>query len=207
MPKIKQSPKLPAEKRREQILKAAEKVIIKRGYRHTTMDQVARQARLTKGALYFHFKNKEDIFFELVKRVTTRNLERHETVPQGKATPADFLKVVFEGKDKCGVDIGDLGSNLDFWVQAINVPRIRSYLNSLDTVFFELFERSLDPRYLAERKMVRQMAVMTLAMIDGLMVRGILNPPTVDYHKQISLLNGLFDCWIEKRNGTSNRKH
>ena len=67
MSKIKQSPKLPAEKRREQLLKAAEKVIVKKGFRHTTMEEIARQAKLTKGALYFHFKNKEEIFFELVK--------------------------------------------------------------------------------------------------------------------------------------------
>jgi hypothetical protein len=43
------------------------------------------------------------------------------------------------------------------------------------------------------------MAVMTLALIDGLMVRGILNPPTVDYPKQIAFLAELYDSWLVKK--------
>ncbi len=203
MLKIKQSPKLPAEKRRDQLLKAAERVIIKRGYRHTTMDLIARQAKLTKGAVYFHFKNKEEIFFELVKRVTSRSFELFQDVEPGTARPSTFLRILFEGKGKVASDLNDLGSNLDFWVQAINVPRIKSYLNSLDAMFFEIFEKALKPEYLSDRKTTRHLAVTTLALIDGLMVRGILNAPTVDYEKQIVLLDQLFESWVSVHGDTT----
>ena len=67
--KIKQSPKMPAEHRREQLLDAAGTLFMKKGYLGTTTEEVARKAGLTKGGLYFHFKNKEELLFELVKQM------------------------------------------------------------------------------------------------------------------------------------------
>jgi AcrR family transcriptional regulator len=37
------------------------------GYQATSIDRIARAAGLTKGALYYHFKDKEELLFEAVK--------------------------------------------------------------------------------------------------------------------------------------------
>jgi TetR/AcrR family acrAB operon transcriptional repressor len=37
------------------------------GYQATSIDRIARAAGLTKGAIYYHFKDKEDLLFEAVK--------------------------------------------------------------------------------------------------------------------------------------------
>ena len=40
------------------------------GYQATSIDRIAKAAGLTKGAIYYHFKDKEDLLFEAVtKRV------------------------------------------------------------------------------------------------------------------------------------------
>ena len=57
MAKIKQSPKMPAEVRREQLMMAARELFVKKGYRDTTTEEIARRARVTKGALYYHFNH------------------------------------------------------------------------------------------------------------------------------------------------------
>ena len=57
MVKIKQSPKLPAEERKMQLLMSAQKLFTKKGFKETTTNEIAADAKLTKGALYFHFKN------------------------------------------------------------------------------------------------------------------------------------------------------
>jgi TetR/AcrR family acrAB operon transcriptional repressor len=53
---------------RELILEAAFRVFAEKGYASTTMDAVASEANLTKGAVYWHFENKKDLFRELMRR-------------------------------------------------------------------------------------------------------------------------------------------
>lgn len=53
---------------REQLLDAAEQVFQKRGVGHTTLAEVADAAGLTRGAIYWHFKSKADLFEAMVAR-------------------------------------------------------------------------------------------------------------------------------------------
>ena len=55
--------------RREQILNAATTCIAGVGLDRTTMDGIARAAGLSKGSLYWHFKNKSAILEALVERI------------------------------------------------------------------------------------------------------------------------------------------
>ena len=56
------------EMRREQILNAAQSCFGKTGYHKTRMDDIVRAAGLSKGALYWHFKSKDEIFFDRFDR-------------------------------------------------------------------------------------------------------------------------------------------
>jgi TetR/AcrR family acrAB operon transcriptional repressor len=42
------------------------------GYQATSIDRIARAAGLTKGAIYYHFKDKEELLFEAVKNRVTQ---------------------------------------------------------------------------------------------------------------------------------------
>ena len=48
------------------ILLAAEKVFVQRGYRFTTVDDIADEAQFSKATLYRYFKSKSDILFEII---------------------------------------------------------------------------------------------------------------------------------------------
>src|SRR5690606_15280643 len=58
--------------RRAQILAAAREEFIRNGYAATRVGDVARQASLSKGAVYFYYPSKRDLFMALV-------LAEHET--------------------------------------------------------------------------------------------------------------------------------
>jgi AcrR family transcriptional regulator len=58
----------PAPVRREQVLAAAEQVLLERGLRNTTMADVAEAAGLAKGTLYLHFESKDDLLAGLRRR-------------------------------------------------------------------------------------------------------------------------------------------
>lgn len=53
------------ETRRAQILDAAKRCFATRGYHETKVDDIVREAGLSKGALYWYFKSKEELLDEL----------------------------------------------------------------------------------------------------------------------------------------------
>lgn len=54
---------------RETLLDAAECLFLERGVSHTTLEQIARRAGMTRGAIYWHFSNKSDLFGAMLCRV------------------------------------------------------------------------------------------------------------------------------------------
>jgi len=54
--------------RREQILDAAAKMFISQGYENSSVDDIAKLAGLSKGSIYWYFRSKLEILFELTDR-------------------------------------------------------------------------------------------------------------------------------------------
>lgn len=52
------------------ILDAAERVFHRRGVSRTTLQEIAQEAGLTRGAIYWHFENKGELFHAMMERVT-----------------------------------------------------------------------------------------------------------------------------------------
>jgi AcrR family transcriptional regulator len=61
--------------RRGRILVALATCTARKGYRATTVADIAREARVSKTVLYDHFRDKEDCLLELVSRATDRVLD------------------------------------------------------------------------------------------------------------------------------------
>lgn len=53
---------------REHILKTAFTLFIKKGYKAVTMNDLEIATKLTKGAFYYYFKSKEDLFFGVIDK-------------------------------------------------------------------------------------------------------------------------------------------
>lgn len=56
------------ERRREEILDAAQRVFVEKGLTTATVDDIAIAAELSKGTLYLYFESKEDIYIALMTR-------------------------------------------------------------------------------------------------------------------------------------------
>ena len=55
---------------RDLILDAAERVFQRRGVSRTSLQEIALEAGLTRGAIYWHFQDKADLFDAMMRRVT-----------------------------------------------------------------------------------------------------------------------------------------
>ena len=67
--------KAEAEQTREAVLKAAIKVFLKRGIARASLEEIAHAAGVTRGAIYWHFRDKLEIFLALEERANFPNDE------------------------------------------------------------------------------------------------------------------------------------
>ena len=63
------STKLEALETRGSILDAAERIFHAQGFSRSSLEDVAQAAQVTRGAIYWHFKNKSDLFEAMLERV------------------------------------------------------------------------------------------------------------------------------------------
>ncbi len=73
---------------KNKILESAKKEFLEHGYEGASLRTIAKNLGLTKGALYSYFKNKEDLFIELVQE-PAENLYRHMEAMQEQALRQD----------------------------------------------------------------------------------------------------------------------
>ena len=52
--------------RKDQIMNAAQVVVASKGYDQTRMDDIVERAQLSKGAIYWYYKSKKDIYLSLI---------------------------------------------------------------------------------------------------------------------------------------------
>lgn len=71
----------PEEVRRRQILDAAKRCFIRKGLDATTMRDIARDASLSLGGIYFHFASKEEIFRAICNETYGTVLRRWKATP------------------------------------------------------------------------------------------------------------------------------
>ncbi len=68
--------KLASRDKKQLILDAAETLFDRYGYSKTSIDDIAKEAFLGKGTIYYYFESKEDIFFEVVQIQTDKFMKK-----------------------------------------------------------------------------------------------------------------------------------
>ncbi len=73
------------------ILEAAESVFSQKGFHEARMDDIAEQAELAKGTLYYYFKSKDEIFVHLLERESGKV---YEEIKARLTEEASFLEIL-----------------------------------------------------------------------------------------------------------------
>jgi TetR/AcrR family transcriptional regulator len=82
------------ERRRSEILAAAETLYAKHGWEAVTMDQVARSARLSRALVYVYFQDKADLLFAIGDRAMQLLKTRFEAAAAGPGTGLQRVEAI-----------------------------------------------------------------------------------------------------------------
>jgi AcrR family transcriptional regulator len=108
-----------SQERRAQIIEAALACFTRQGYVNTTMDHIATESELSKGALYWYFDSKEDLFQAAASWVMRRAAEESMAALVACDTASERLRV----GARCLVDFCRETENyfaliVEFWTQS-----------------------------------------------------------------------------------------
>jgi AcrR family transcriptional regulator len=76
------------------ILDAAERLLVRYGFKKMTMDDLAQEIGIAKGTIYLHFSSKEEIALSRVDRVIDRLYEELWKIARSKENPSDRLQAM-----------------------------------------------------------------------------------------------------------------
>jgi AcrR family transcriptional regulator len=117
--------------RRVEILKSAAAAFRRRGYHGASMGEIARALRMTKGSLYYYFKNKEEILFFCHDYSLDILLDVLERVEAAGGTPPRKLRSLIESfVHHILDDLRGTALTLDF--QALSAPLLRRVIAKRD---------------------------------------------------------------------------
>lgn len=80
---------------RAAVLKAALSVFSEKGYASATLEDVAKAANVTRGAVYWHFKGKADLYNTLLEEVSARGAAAIQGAVAQGGTLLEILRRVF----------------------------------------------------------------------------------------------------------------
>lgn len=88
---------------REMIMDAARDLFTLNGYRNVSMRQIAKELGYSHGAIYYHFKNKAELFFALVEEHFQMLTTSLEEIMAMQLNNEERLKQIFIGYIKFGL--------------------------------------------------------------------------------------------------------
>lgn len=180
---------------RHKLLDAAEQLFLAQGVSRTSLQDIARRAGATRGAVYWHFKDKADLFNAMMERVTlpmeqSFDVDAHNgAAPHGPdANPLDHIRratlkalsqIVNDARTRC---VFEVATHKVEYVEELHAVRLR-HLAARDG-FVQRVEQSLG---MATRQLNVTLAMPAStaaqglhALIDGLIQNWLLNPEVFD---------------------------
>jgi AcrR family transcriptional regulator len=83
-----------AEDRRKQLLESAAHCFAEHGYRGTTTAMIAAEAGVSEPIIYRHFKNKRDLFIDLIEKVAEDVFGNWQDATQETESPLEKLSIL-----------------------------------------------------------------------------------------------------------------
>lgn len=132
--------------RRQEIAEAAQRVFRRRGFQAASMAEIITESGLSAGAIYGHFRSREEIVHDVAGRVIRARVADVEALASldPLPPPGTVLRTLVAGLER---EVGDVGSVVQLWGESMTDPAIRALAASIyarmQTVLTEYLTRWL----------------------------------------------------------------
>lgn len=162
---------------REQILSAAGECFRERGFKATTMHEIAKRAGMSVGNLYNYFDGKDAIIDEIAKREVDRLAKEVDEVVNGRMSIQEQREQFFESL-RHRLTLSRARVKIELYEEAAKNERLGLILTRSDEQLRELIKkmhRSRNAENLSEEELDVRVEL-DMALCDGLSFRLIANP-------------------------------
>jgi AcrR family transcriptional regulator len=170
----------PKEDSRLLILQAAFAAFSENGYDKTSMDDIVRRSGLSKGTLYWHFKNKHDLLLATINMVMAEVTQSTEAVVNAEGPAIDRFRRLFnESFDALMTNENLIGLIANFFFQSSQSPEAQQIMRQAYDAYINLLERLIHQGIESgEFRPVdaRMVAIMLLGAGDGIAFQSLLKP-------------------------------
>ena len=171
--------------RKNQILDAATAVFARLGFHNARMDDIVQESGLSKGALYWYFKSKEDIITAISQRLFTTDIEQLVGLLNAEGAVSERLQQLIRARIAGLQEMSDVVAILfEFYATALHQDGVRQFIKVYFQNFHELLvaliQQGIDR---GEFRSVDAVAAATAldAVFEGLVVRWIIDPEAVQW--------------------------
>jgi len=170
---------------RAQILQAALVRFSEKGFHQTTMDDIVAQSGLSKGALYWHFKSKQELFIALVEWFILELGKEIAHAWTEEMSAADKIRtmalVSLESSEQL---VPFVKVFLDFWAQTPEDEQLRQIFNSIiekyQSELGEIIAEGIASGEFRAVKEPRKLSLALFGMLDALFLYYTLLGDKVD---------------------------
>ena len=186
------------EERREQILEAAFRVAARDRLDSLTVRNVAREAELSSGLVFFYFKTKDALLVALLDWLLERTIVRRTggrvlSLPTARGRFLERLREAVEGVARERVQVELF---FDFWVMGTRHPEVRGKIRDALAQFREVF-RPLAADLLREEPELapgttpQGIAAVAVSFIEGCAIQAIMDPEHFDVRQFTGAVDSL----------------
>jgi len=161
-------------KTRERILDSAEALYLRNSFSETSMNDIVAESGLSKGAIYNHFKSKEELIVAIYDRFMERTLERLKTMLEAESTASRKLELI---GDVAFVATADRprafqAMNIEFMVAASRMealaPRMEARYNETVGILKGTIQEGVDSGEFRGNTDAGDVAAILFAAADGM---------------------------------------
>ena len=192
-----------SEERRTQILDTAEEVFASHGFEGANMDLIAERSGLSKGAVYWYFKKKDDIISALLDRVFRHSISGLRSIAAEPDSPRSRLLRIGEqiSRDYQGMQ-RLMPIALEFYAMALRRKSVRKHLaglyDELLSILTPLVQEGVASGDFAPVE-PRNAATLLIASYEGLGLVWSLSPKLVDWKSHGPLMASVLMSGLERR--------
>jgi AcrR family transcriptional regulator len=178
--------------RKEQIIQAAIRVFSRKGIEATRMEEIAAEAGMSIGGVYWYFKSKDDVVMAILDWLLEEDRRLMETMTQGRGTVKERLLTYTDDYLEGVVQYQPVLDEL--YSQASHNPeinrRIQEDYSAFRSALIRLIEQGLERGELKPVN-VPVLALTIMALHDGMFEIGLIDPDIMvkrDLHLAYELL-------------------